>query len=207
MGSSLILEASHDARSPETSRRALRGAAQSAACDGQFGYAPASLALAGSPGTHGCRGGQQSVHRPETDLSAQSVCKWRQPYLKQGLAVLDDELRPGRPRSISHEQVTRLAHKTLTTKPKDGTHWIVRSIAQQAGPSRTIVHRDTTRGLPFAWAATTAESHGAMEGTHPYSPEVAPAEEGPPRAVSISLPVRAVYLCEIFDGHRYPQPI
>jgi putative transposase len=54
-------------------------------------------------------------------LSAQSVCKWRQRYLQQGISGLHDELRPGRPRSVSDEQVATLIRKTLNTKPKKGT--------------------------------------------------------------------------------------
>ena len=74
-------------------------------------------------------------------LSAQMVCKWRQRYLKQGLSGLHDELRPGRPRSISDEKVAVLIRKTLQTKPKDGTHWTIRSMAKETKISRPTVHR------------------------------------------------------------------
>jgi len=74
-------------------------------------------------------------------LSAQMVCKWRRRYLQQGLPGLHDELRPGRPRSISDEKVAALIHKTLQTKPHDGTHWTIRSIAEETKLSRPTVHR------------------------------------------------------------------
>ena len=74
-------------------------------------------------------------------LSRQSVCKWRQRYLQQGLQGLHDELRPGRPRSISDERVAALVRKTLQTRPKDGTHWTVRSIARETRLSPATVHR------------------------------------------------------------------
>lgn len=74
-------------------------------------------------------------------LSPQSVCKWRQRYLQQGLAGLHDELRPGRPRSVSDEKVATLVRKTLQTRPRDGTHWTIRSIAQETRLSATTVHR------------------------------------------------------------------
>ena len=74
-------------------------------------------------------------------LSRQSVGKWRQRYLQQGLAGLHDELRPGRPRSISDEQVAHLVRKTLMTKPRDGTHWSVRSMADETHLSGATVHR------------------------------------------------------------------
>ena len=75
------------------------------------------------------------------DLSPQSVCKWRQRYLQQGLAGLHDELRPGRPRTVSDEAVARVVRKTLSTKPRDGTHWTIRSVAQATRVSRPTVHR------------------------------------------------------------------
>ena len=64
-------------------------------------------------------------------LSAQMVCKWRQRYLEQGLSGLHDELRPGRPRSISDNKVAALIRKTLRTQPQDNTHWTIRSMAKE----------------------------------------------------------------------------
>ncbi len=77
----------------------------------------------------------------EIGISPQMVCKWRQRYLEQGLSGLHEELRPGRPRSISDETVASLVRKTLNTKPKDGTHWTIRSIAKQTNLSHPTVHR------------------------------------------------------------------
>lgn len=74
-------------------------------------------------------------------FSMQSVCKWRQRYIEQGIEGLHDELRPGRPRSISDEKVAILIRKTLNTKPKDGTHWTIRSMAKETHVSRQTVHR------------------------------------------------------------------
>src|SRR5713101_3171937 len=75
------------------------------------------------------------------DLSQQSVSMWRQRFLKQGLHGLHDELRPGRPRSVSDEKVAHLVRKTLASQPKDGTHWTVRSMAKHARLSGPTVHR------------------------------------------------------------------
>ena len=75
------------------------------------------------------------------NLSHQSVSMWRQRFLKQGLRGLHDELRPGRPRSVSDERVAQLVRKTLATHPRDGTHWTVRSMAKHAGLSAPTVHR------------------------------------------------------------------
>jgi putative transposase len=77
----------------------------------------------------------------EVGLSPQMVCKWRRRYLRQGLSGLHDELRPGRPRSVSDEKVAVLVRKTLQTKPQHATHWTIRSVAKGTKLSRSTVHR------------------------------------------------------------------
>lgn len=74
-------------------------------------------------------------------LSPRMVGIWRQRFLEQGLQGLHDELRPGRPRSLSEEQVARAIQKTLQTQPPDGTHWSCRSLAGATGLSKSTVHR------------------------------------------------------------------
>lgn len=74
-------------------------------------------------------------------LSQQTVCLWRRRYLQQGIQGLHDELKPGRPRTITDEKVALLVRKTLQTKPKDGTHWTIRTMAGEARLSRPTVHR------------------------------------------------------------------
>lgn len=74
-------------------------------------------------------------------LSQQSVCLWRRRFLEQGIQGLYDELKPGRPRTVSDEMVASLVRKTLQTKPKNGTHWTIRSIARETRLSRPTVHR------------------------------------------------------------------
>jgi putative transposase len=73
--------------------------------------------------------------------SPQSVCLWRRRYLEQGLSGLHDELRPGRPRSVSDEQVAELVRRTLQTKPQDSTHWTTRLMARDTQISRPTVQR------------------------------------------------------------------
>jgi putative transposase len=75
------------------------------------------------------------------DYSAFSVGLWRRRYLDQGLSGLHDELRAGRPRSISDERVAELVRKTLETKPPGRTHWSIRSIAQDTKLSSPTVQR------------------------------------------------------------------
>jgi transposase len=70
-----------------------------------------------------------------------TVGKWRRRFIERRLAGLYDELRPGRPRSIEDEQVAALLKRTLSRKPKAGTHWTVREAAQESGISKSTVHR------------------------------------------------------------------
>jgi putative transposase len=74
-------------------------------------------------------------------LTNATVGKWRRRFVEQGVAGLHDELRPGRPRPISDERVAQLVRKTLETKPKDGTHWSIRQMAEQTRISKSTVHR------------------------------------------------------------------
>jgi putative transposase len=74
-------------------------------------------------------------------FSQQSVCLWRKRYLEEGIQGLHDELKPGRPRTISDEKVAVLVRKTLNTKPKEGTHWTIRTMARETHLSHPTVHR------------------------------------------------------------------
>ena len=74
-------------------------------------------------------------------LSQPTVGKWRRRFLEQGLEGLHDELRPGRPRSISDEQVAELIDTTLQTQPEGATHWSCRTLAGQTGVSKSTVQR------------------------------------------------------------------
>src|SRR5271155_5239681 len=73
--------------------------------------------------------------------SKPTVGKWRQRFVAYRLQGLYDELRPGRPRSISDEQVAVLLRRTLKQKPPGATHWSVRLAAEANGLSKSTVHR------------------------------------------------------------------
>ena len=77
----------------------------------------------------------------QLELTGATVGKWRRRFLEQDVAGLHGELRPGRPRSISDERVARLIHKTLQTRPSEGTHWSVRQMACQTRLAKSTVHR------------------------------------------------------------------
>lgn len=75
-------------------------------------------------------------------LTRATVGKWRIRFLEQRINGLYDEVRPGKPRTIDDERLAQLIHKTLHTKPADGsTHWSVRTIAAETAISPTSVHR------------------------------------------------------------------
>jgi transposase len=74
-------------------------------------------------------------------LTDQTVGVWCQRFLAQGVSGLHDELRSGRPRSISDEQVAELIKKTLQTKPQNRTHWTTRSLAKETKVSHQTVQR------------------------------------------------------------------
>lgn len=74
-------------------------------------------------------------------VSRPTISLWRKRWREAGLAGLHSELRPGRPRSVSDEQVAELISATLESKPAHATHWSVRSLAEHTGLSRSTVHR------------------------------------------------------------------
>lgn len=70
-----------------------------------------------------------------------TVGKWRRRFAKERLEGLSDEYRSGRPRTLSDEQVAEIIKRTLTTIPKDATHWSIRSMAATTGLSHTTIRR------------------------------------------------------------------
>jgi putative transposase len=73
--------------------------------------------------------------------SKATVGKWRRHFVEHRLAGIYDELRPGRPRSVSEQQIAVLLRRTLKQKPPLGTHWTVRPAAEANGLSKSSVHR------------------------------------------------------------------
>jgi transposase len=72
----------------------------------------------------------------------QTVAKWRGRFVRQRLEGLSDEPRPGRPRTITDEQVEQVLTKTLEEPPPHhDTHWSTRSMARATGMSQTAISR------------------------------------------------------------------
>jgi transposase len=72
--------------------------------------------------------------------SEQTVCLWRKRYAEHGMEGLQDEPKPGRPRTISRDKTAEIVATTLTP-PEGMTHWSARRLAKQVGVSHATVHR------------------------------------------------------------------
>ncbi|HVM54426.1 MAG TPA: IS630 family transposase [Acidimicrobiales bacterium] len=84
---------------------------------------------------------------PNTEIAARLDCvpatasKWRRRFAQSRLDGLHDEPRPGKPRTVTDEDVERVIVKTLEQQPTDATHWSSYSMAKATGISQTTVSR------------------------------------------------------------------
>jgi len=74
-------------------------------------------------------------------ISRPTVTKWRSRFVEHRLDGLTDEPRPGRPRTITDEQVEQVIITTLESTPKGATHWSTRLMAAHTGLSREAIGR------------------------------------------------------------------
>ena len=78
----------------------------------------------------------------QLSTSLPTVLLWRRRFAQEGLAgIVQDKPRPGRPRSLTPEKEAVIVEATRTTKPKNATHWSVRSMARLQGVSPAAVQR------------------------------------------------------------------
>ena len=73
--------------------------------------------------------------------SANTVGKLRARFLQDRLDGLVDEPRPGRPPTITLEQVEDVVVATLESTPKNATHWSRSKMAQRSGLSKSTIGR------------------------------------------------------------------
>jgi transposase len=77
----------------------------------------------------------------ELGCTSSTVGRWRGWLARWGFDGLHDEPRPGKPCSISDEDVERVVVKTLEEQLVNATHWSTRSMAAATGMSQTAVSR------------------------------------------------------------------
>jgi transposase len=92
------------------------------------------LAFAGGAGV--------SAVAAELGISRTTAGKWRSRFLESRLNGLNDEQRPGRPRTVTDEHVEKVIAATLEQAPPGGdTHWSTRSMARSEGMSQSAISR------------------------------------------------------------------
>jgi len=69
------------------------------------------------------------------------VVKWRQRFIGERLAGLEDRPRPGKPRQYSDADRLRVIEMACSQKPVGETHWSVRTLAKATGVGRDTVHQ------------------------------------------------------------------
>ncbi|NEE04806.1 IS630 family transposase [Phytoactinopolyspora halotolerans] len=87
------------------------------------------------------QGGTIGEVAQDVGVSRNTVSKWRSRFISHRLDGLSDEPRPGRPRTVSDEQVEQVITKTLEEAPGKDTHWSTRSMAQATGMSQSAISR------------------------------------------------------------------
>jgi len=77
----------------------------------------------------------------ELGCAQATVGKWRARFVEHRLDGLTDEDRPGRPTSITAEQVEDVVVATLESVPANATHWSRAKMAERTGLSRSTIGR------------------------------------------------------------------
>ncbi len=101
----------------------------------------------------------------QLSTSLPTVLLWRRRFVEHGLlGIWEDKPRPGRPRSLTPEQEAAIVEATRSTKPRNATHWSVRSMARHQGVSSAAVQR--------IWKAYHLQPHRVEHFKFSTDPEV-----------------------------------
>lgn len=103
---------------------------------------PARLVLRAKIVLGAAEGMRNDAIAQELGCTRRTVGIWRNRFIESGIAGIEkDAPRPGRGPQIRQSVVQELLTKTTTQKPKDATHWSVRTMAEEVGVSRSTVQR------------------------------------------------------------------
>jgi transposase len=73
--------------------------------------------------------------------AAATVGKWRARFVQYRLDGVTDEARPGRPATVTADQVEDVVVATLESTPATATHWTRAKMAERAGLSKSTIGR------------------------------------------------------------------
>jgi transposase len=77
----------------------------------------------------------------QVGCAAATVGKWRARFVQYRLDGLTDEARPGRPATVTADQVENVVVATLESTPATATHWTRAKMAERAGLSKSTIGR------------------------------------------------------------------
>src|SRR5512142_140792 len=87
------------------------------------------------------RGGSNTDVAAACGVSAATVGKWRRRFCELRLDGLSDDPRPGRPATITAEQVEEVLVTTLESVPENAMHWSRARMAERSGLSASTIGR------------------------------------------------------------------
>src|SRR5450755_230492 len=89
-----------------------------------------------------CAGGKANKEVAEAvGVTPSTVGKWRRRFCELRLDGLCDDPRPGRPRTVTAEQVEDVVVATLESTPENATHWSRAKMAERSGLSESTIGR------------------------------------------------------------------
>jgi len=102
----------------------------------------------------GCAEGLSNTAVAERErVNQATVGKWRRRFIESRLDGLSDDPRPGRPPSVTAEQVEDVVVTTLESTPENATHWSRAKMAERTGLSPSTIGR--------IWSAFELKPHRA----------------------------------------------